>query len=77
MHHDPQQLDALWQALTGSDPAARDEAQRRYANLAHPGERPHVACDDGHAQVLSIPRPDHPGRHVYARRPGGAWSELL
>jgi len=76
MHHDAQQLERLWRALTGGDAAAREEALRRYANLLHPDAVPHVVRDDAQAQVLAIPTPDHPGRHVYGRQPGGEWTEL-
>jgi hypothetical protein len=76
MHHDPDQLDVLWHALTGAEADVREAVLRRYAMLGHPDARPRVVCDDAHAQVLAVPTPDHPGRHVYARRPGGRWGEL-
>ena len=75
MHHSPDQLDILWAALQSPDPAQRSKVLQRYSNPAMAGALPQIVCDDEHAQVLSIPTPDHPGRHVYVRRPGGAWSE--
>jgi hypothetical protein len=75
MHHSAQQLDALWAALTGGDPEVRARVLRPYANPQMPGVLPHVVRDDAQGQVLSIPRPDHPGHHVYERRPGQAWAE--
>ena len=76
MHHSPDQLDALWAALQDTDPGERARVLDPYANPKMPGALPHIVCDDAHAQVLSIPTPDHPGKHVYARRPGGEWAEL-
>ncbi len=75
MHHSPDQLDALWQALTGGDAAGRERLLATYANPKMPGVLPQVLRDDALGQVLSIPTPDHPGRHVYERPPGGAWAE--
>ena len=75
MHHSPDQLDTLWSALKSTDPALRSKVLQRYSNPGMVGAQPQIACDDAHAQVRSIPTPDHPGRHVYVRRPGGAWSE--
>jgi len=75
MHHSPDQLDILWAALKSSDPAQRSKVLQRYSNPKLAGALPQIVCDDEHAQVLSIPTPDHPGRHVYVRRPGGAWGE--
>ncbi|GAB3647585.1 hypothetical protein [Ramlibacter alkalitolerans] len=75
MHHSPDQLDALWGALKSADPAQRSKVLQRYSNPSMAGALPQVVCDDEHAQVLSIPTPDHPGRHVYVRRPGGTWAE--
>ena len=76
MHHDPQQLDRIWQALVASDPVRRAEILHPYANSHMPGVLPEVVRDDDQAQVLSVPTPDHPGRHVYGRKPGGRWEEL-
>jgi hypothetical protein len=75
MHHSAEQLDALWAALKGGDTGRRQELLQRYANGAMPGVLPEIVRDDAQGQVLSIPTPDHPGRHVYERRPGGSWSE--
>ena len=75
MHHSPEQLDTLWAALKSADPAQRTKVLQRYSNPAMRGAQPQIVCDDAHAQVLSIPTPDHPGRHVYMRKPGGAWAE--
>jgi len=75
MHHSPDQLDALWNARTGADGRQRAEVLQPYANPRMPGVLPHVARNDAHGQVLAIPTPDHPGRHAYERRPGGAWQE--
>lgn len=75
MHHSPEQLDALWDALTGADGGVRAEVLQAYANPKMPGVLPHVARHDALGQVLVIPTPDHPGRHVYERRPGGVWEE--
>jgi hypothetical protein len=75
MHHSAEQLDTLWTALKSVDPAERSKVLQRYSNPAMRGALPHIVCDDAQAQVLSIPTPDHPGRHVYMRKPGGAWSE--
>lgn len=75
MHHSAEQLDALWDALTGADAARRAQVLQPYANPKMPGALPHVTQDDAQGQVLVIPTPDHPGRHVYARKPGGAWQE--
>jgi hypothetical protein len=75
MHHSPDQLDILWAALKSADPGQRSKVLQRYSNPAMAGALPQIACDDEQAQVLSIPTPDHPGRHVYVRRPGGAWAE--
>ena len=75
MHHSTEQLDALWAALTSADATLRADVLQRYANSAMPGVLPHIERDDELGQVLSIPTPDHPGRHVYERRPGGSWSE--
>lgn len=76
MHHSPDQLDALWVALKDETMPGRDELLKRYDNPSLPGAAPRIHCDDALAQVLSIPTPDHPGRHVYARRPGQCWAEL-
>ncbi len=75
MHHTPDQLDVLWSALKSDDPALRSKVLQRYSNPNPAGALPQIVCDDAHAQVLSIPTPDHPGRHVYMRKPGGSWSE--
>ena len=75
MHHSPDQLDALWAALKSDDAGLRAKVLQRYANPMMRGALPQIVCDDAHAQVLSVPTPDHPGRHVYVRRPGGSWSE--
>lgn len=75
MHHAAEQLDALWDALTGSDAEGRDRLLQGYANPQMPGVLPQVLRNDALGQILSIPTPDHPGRHVYERRPGGPWSE--
>jgi hypothetical protein len=75
MHHSTEQLDTVWAALKSDDPAQRTKVLQRYANPTMRGALPAIVCDDAHAQVLSIPIPDHPGRHVYVRRPGGPWSE--
>jgi hypothetical protein len=75
MHHSIEQLDVLWHALKSSDPALRSKVLQRYSNPKLNGALPEIMCDDEHAQVLSIPTPDHPGRHVYVRQPGGAWGE--
>lgn len=76
MHHSPDQLESLWQALKAPGTAAHHELLQRYSGGSMPRTAPRIACDDAHAQVLSIPRPDHPGWHVYARVPGGGWVEL-
>jgi hypothetical protein len=76
VHHSVDQLEALWAALHDPDLEARGRVLDPYSNPNMPGALPHIVCDDAHAQVLRIPTPDHPGRHVYARRPGGAWTEL-
>lgn len=75
MHHSEDQLDALWTALKSDDAALRAKVLQRYSNPMMRGVLPHIVCDDGQAQVLSVPTPDHPGRHVYVRRPGGPWAE--
>jgi hypothetical protein len=75
MHHSADQLDALWAALKSTDAAQRSKVLQRYSNPSMSGAEPHIVCDDAHAQVLAIPTPDHPGRHVYVRKPGGEWSE--
>jgi hypothetical protein len=75
MHHSPDQLDTVWAALKSTDAALRSKVLQRYSNPNMAGALPQIVCDDPHAQVLSIPTPDHPGRHVYVRLPGGAWSE--
>jgi hypothetical protein len=75
VHHSADQLDTLWAALKSDDPALRTKVLQRYTNPNMRGVLPQIVCDDSHAQMLSIPTPDHPGRHVYVRRPGGAWSE--
>lgn len=75
MHHSADQLDTLWTALKSADPGLRSKVLQRYSNPNMAGALPQIVCDDLHAQVLSIPTPDHPGRHVYVRRPGGDWSE--
>lgn len=76
MHHDENQVDSLWQALKAPDMPAHRELLHRYASGSMHGVEPRIVCDDAHAQVLSIPTPDHPGWHVYARVPGGRWDEL-
>lgn len=76
MHHSPDQLDALWAALQDSAAPGQQELLKRYENPAMPGALPRIVCEDADVHVLSIPTPDHPGRHVYARRPGQAWTEL-
>jgi hypothetical protein len=75
MHHSPDQLDTLWDALTRGDEAHRARVLEPYSNPAMPGVLPHIVRNDAQGQVLSVPTPDHPGRHVYERRPGAAWSE--
>jgi hypothetical protein len=75
MHHSPQQLDEIWAALTGGDPALRERLLQSYANPRMPGVLPQVERNDALGQVLSIPTPDHPGRHVYERARGGTWVE--
>lgn len=75
MHHTQEQLDRLWLALKSSDASVRSELLERYTNSRMPGVYPSILWDDEEAQKLSIPTPDHPGRHVYARRPGAAWTE--
>lgn len=75
MHHSPDQLDALWGALTGADPQLRARMLDRYSNAKMPGVLPHIVRNDAQGQVLSVPTPDHPGRHVYERKPGGSWGE--
>lgn len=75
MHHSTGQLDILWHALKSEDPDLRSRVLQRYTNPHLRGALPQIVCDDAHAQMLSIPRPDHPGRHVYVRKPGGPWSE--
>jgi hypothetical protein len=76
MHHDQQQLDQLWESLKNGEPALRAELLQRYANSHMPGVAPEVVRDDADGQVLSVPTPDHPGRHLYGRKPGGRWTEL-
>lgn len=75
MHHSSDQLDTLWAALKSADPAERTKVLQRYSNPNMRGALPQIVCDDAHAQVLSIPTPDHAGRHVYVRKPGGVWAE--
>ena len=75
MHHSEDQLDTLWAALKSDDAGLRAKVLQRYSNPMMRGAQPQIVCDDAHAQVLSVPTPDHPGRHVYARKPGGSWSE--
>jgi len=60
----------------GEDAVKRQVLLQRYANSQMPGAHPQILCDDAEAQVLSVPSPDRPRRHVYARRPGGNWVEL-
>jgi hypothetical protein len=75
MHHSPDQLDTLWSALKSTDPAERTKVLQRYSSPNMHGAVPQIVCDDAQAQILTVPTPDHPGRHVYVRKPGGAWSE--
>lgn len=75
MHHSTEQLDVLWHALKSSDPALRSKVLQHYSSPKLAGALPEIVCDDAHAQILSIPTPDHPGRHVYTRKPGGSWAE--
>ena len=81
---DPASVDDVRAALPGlgdlsatdeSDPALRSKVLQRYSNPNLGGALPEIVCDDAHAQMLSIPTPDHPNRHVYVRKPGGAWAE--
>lgn len=76
MHHDIPQLNRLWEALRSGDMQRKAEALRPYANPRMPDVLPAIVCADDHAEVLSVPTPDHVGRHVYGRRPGGEWTEL-
>ncbi|WBY01177.1 hypothetical protein PE066_17180 [Ramlibacter tataouinensis] len=75
MQHTPEQLDALWVALKSTDGELRSRVLARYSNPNLGGAAPAIVRDEHDAQVLSIPTPDHPGRHVYARKPGGAWGQ--
>lgn len=75
MHHTAEQLDILWAALKSSHAAVRESVLERYTNPHMPDAHLRIVRDDEDAQVISIPTPDHPGRHVYARKPGGIWSE--
>ena len=70
----------IWTAATdllgiGDVQSVRSQLLERYTNSRMPGVYPSILWDDEDAQKLSIPTPDHPGRHVYARRPGAAWTE--
>ena len=76
MHHDAAQLNKIWDALKSGDALRKADVLRPYANPKMPDVLPVVVCADEHAEVLSIPTPDHAGRHVYGRKPGGEWSEL-
>ncbi|HSW15851.1 MAG TPA: hypothetical protein VLJ86_01390 [Ramlibacter sp.] len=75
MHHTQQQLDQLWSALKSSDAALRADVLDRYTNPHMPGVYPSILWDEPDAQKLSLPTPDHPGRHVYVRKPGAQWAQ--
>ena len=75
MHHTQEQLDLIWDALKRSDPSSASELLERYTNDRMPGVYPRILDDDAAGHRLSVPTPDHPGRHVYVRRPGAPWSE--
>jgi hypothetical protein len=75
MHHTQDQLDRIWLALKSDDAALRAQVLARYTSYSMPGVYPRIVCDDPDVQKLSIPTPDHPGRHDYARKPGSPWWE--
>lgn len=75
LSHSANELDRIWdEAKAGKFKKIAAEAATA---IPSPAILPVIVCDDLVAQVLSVPAPDGHSRHVYARKPGGQWTELL